>query len=70
MVKFAYNNDKNASIGHISFEPNYGYHLQIYFKKDLNFYSKLKSVEKQSFKLQNLMAAYQQNLYHTQKLQK
>ena len=36
MAKFTYNNTKNASIGHISFEFNYEYHLCVLFKEDVD----------------------------------
>ena len=70
MAKFAYNNAKNASIGHMLFELNYGYHPWVFYKKDLNPHSKLKTAEELSSKLQNLMAVCQQNLHHAQELQK
>ena len=70
MAEFAYNNAKNASIGHISFKLNCGYHLCVSYKKDLDLRSKLKTVEELSSKLQNFIAVCQQNLYHAQELQK
>ena len=70
MAEFAYNNAKNISTGHTSFEFNCKYHLRVFYKKDLDPYSKLKIVEELSSELQNLMAVCQQNLYHTQELQK
>ena len=36
MANFAYNNAKNASIGHTPFKLNYGYYLCVLFKKDTN----------------------------------
>ena len=70
IMEFAYNNAKNASTGHISFELNCGYHLCVSYKKDLDPRSKSKTAEELSFELQNFMAVCQQNLYHAQKLQK
>ena len=70
MAEFAYNNAKNASIGHTSFELNGGYYPWVFYKKDLDPCSKSKTAEKLSSELQNLMAVCQQNLYHAQKLQK
>ena len=70
MAEFAYNNAKNASIGHTSFELNCGYHSQVFYKEDLDPRSKSKTAEKLSFELQNLMAICQQNLYHAYELQK
>ena len=64
MAEFAYNNTKNTSIGHIPFELNYRYHFWVFYKKNLNFCLKLKSAKELSSELQNLMAAYQQNLYY------
>ena len=64
MEKFVYNDAKNASSGHISFELNYGYYICIFYKENLDLYSKSKIAEKLFFKLQNLMATYQQNLYY------
>ena len=59
MAEFAYNNTKNASTGHISFEFNYGYHPRVSYKKDLDPHSKSKIAEELSSKLQNLMAVCQ-----------
>ena len=56
IAKFVYNNVKNASISHISFELNYGYHPCVSYEKNLDYYSKLEIAQKLSFKLQNLMA--------------
>ena len=68
MGKFAYNNAKNASIGHMLFELNYGYHPQISYKKKVDPRSKLKSADKLSMELRELMIICQKNLYHIQKL--
>ena len=70
MAKFAYNNAKNTSTDHTLFKLNYGYHPCVSYKEDLDPHSKSKTTEKLSSKLQNLMAVYQQNLYHTQEFQK
>ena len=70
MVEFAYNNAKNASIGHMPFELNCRYHPQVFYKEDLDSRSKLKTAKKLSFELWNLIAICQQNLYHAQKFQK
>ena len=70
IAEFAYNNTKNASTGYILFELNCRYHPRVFYEKDLNPRSKSKTAEELSFKLQNLMAVCQQNLYHAQKLQK
>ena len=36
ITEFAYNNTKNASTGHTPFKLNYGYHVQILYKKEVN----------------------------------
>ena len=70
MVKFAYNNAKNASTGYTFFELNCKYYPCVSYKKDLDLCSKSKTAKKLSSKLQNLMAVCQQNLYHAYELQK
>ena len=67
MAEFAYNNAKNTSTGHTSFELNCGYHPRVSYEEDLDPCLKSKIAEKLSFKLQNLVAVCQQNLYHAQK---
>ena len=69
MTEFAYNNAKNASTGYTPFKLNCRYHPWVSYKKDLDPRSQLKTAEKLSSKLQNPMAACQQNLHHTQELQ-
>ena len=51
MAKFAYNNAKNTSIGHMLFELYCGYYLLVFYKKDLNSPSQSKIVEELCFKL-------------------
>ena len=36
MAKFAYNNAKNASTGHMPLELNCGYHPRMSYKEDVN----------------------------------
>lgn len=55
MAKFAYNNTKNASIGHMPFELNYGYYLQILYKDDVDFCFRSKSMNKLLAELIELM---------------
>ena len=45
MAEFAYNNAKNASSSHMSFELNCGYHSRILYEKDVDPRSKSKSVD-------------------------
>ena len=70
MAKFAYNNTKNASSGHMFFKLNYGYHLQISYKNNVNPCSKSKSADKISTELRELIIVCKKNLYHAQELQK
>ena len=68
MAKFAYNIAKNSSTGHTPFELNCGYYPYVSFEKDTNSRSQLKSADKLSAELQNLMTVYQENFQHAQKL--
>ena len=70
MAEFAYNNTKNASTSHTSFELNCGYQPRISYKEDINPRSKSKSAVKLLAELRELMTVCRKNLYHTQKLQK
>ena len=55
MAEFAYNNAKNPSSSYTFFELNYGYHSWMSYKKDVNLYSKSKSVDELSAKLKKLI---------------
>ena len=70
MAEFAYNNVKNASTGHTPFELNCGYHLRVFYKKDINPRFKSKLADELSAKLQDIMTVCQKNIYHPQELQK
>ena len=70
MAKFAYNNAKNTSIDFISFKLNCDYHLRISYKKEVNSYFKSQLADKLLVELRKLIIVYQENLHHTQKLQK
>ena len=70
MVQFAYNNAKNLSTGHTSFELICGYHPGISFEENIDLRSKSKSADKLSAELRDLMTICQENVYHTQELQK
>ena len=54
MTKFVYNNSKNASINHIFFKLNYKYYLFIFYKKNLDFYFKVKKHKKIVFQVSKL----------------
>ncbi len=55
MAKFAYNNAKNASIGYTSFKLNCGYHLRVFFEKDVDPCSRSCSANKLAEELRELM---------------
>ena len=70
MAEFAYNNAKNISTSYTSFELNYGYYSRVSYKEDFDFRSKSKIAEELSSKLRELMTVCEQNVLHTQELQK
>ena len=70
MVKFAYNNAKNASTGYTSFKLNCGYYPCVSYKENLDPRSKSRTTEELSSELQELMIVCQQNVHHAQELQK
>ena len=70
MAEFAYNNSKNASMGHMPFKLNCGYYPWMLYKEEIDPYSQSKSTDKLSEELRELMIVYCENLQHTQKLQK
>lgn len=70
MAKFAYNNSKNASIGHMPFELNCNYHPCVLYKEDINSWSKSQVANKLLDELGELIIIYQKNLYYDQEFQK
>ena len=70
MAKFAYNNTKNTNTSHILFELNYGYYSQVSFKDNVDSYSRFCFADELVEKLRELIDICQQNLFHTQELQK
>ncbi len=70
LAEFAYNNAKNASTGHTSFELNCGFHPQASYEEDVNPYSQSKSANELVTKLRDLMTICRENLQHVQELQK
>ena len=68
MAKFAYNNAKNSSIGHTSFELNYWYYPQMFYKENINPRCNSKSTDELSSELQEPMTVCQENSHHAQKL--
>ena len=70
MAEFAYNNAKNASTGHMPFELNCDYHLQVLYKKNVDPCSQSRLADELLVELRELMIVYRKNLHHTQELQK
>ena len=70
MVEFVYDNAKQASMGHTLFELNCKYHSRVSYEEDINPRSWSKVANELTKKLKNIMAAYRENLQHTQELQK
>ena len=70
MAEFAYNNAKNASTGHTSFELNCGYHPRMLYEEKVDFRSKSKSADKLSVELRELMIICRENFHHAQEQQK
>ena len=70
MPEFSYNNAKNASTGYIPFELNCGYHLCVSFNEETDLCPQLKTANKLSTNLQELMTVWRENLYYTQNFQK
>lgn len=62
MVKFVYNNAKNAITGYISFKLNFGYHPRVFYKKNVDLRSKSKSVDGLLNKLKEIINMYWENL--------
>ncbi len=70
IAEFAYNNAKNGSTGHTSFELNYGYQPRVSFEEDVDPRLRSRSANKLAEELRELMEVCCQNLLHAQKLQK
>ena len=68
MAKFAYNNAKNLSTGHMPFELNYGYHSWMLYKEKVDPRFKSKSADKLLAELGELMIVCQENLHYAQEL--
>lgn len=68
MIKFFYNNAKNANTSHLLFELNYSYHLCVFFNKEINHYFRSLIANTLAAKLKNLITICKQNLLHIQKV--
>ena len=69
IAEFAYNNAKNASIGHTPFQLNCGFHLRSSYKEDVDSCSRSKIVDELATKLRDLMSVCRENPHHAQELQ-
>lgn len=61
MVKFAYNNTKNASTGHTFFKLNCGYHPKVFYKDNIDLCSKSKAIDMLIIVLKALISVYREN---------
>ncbi len=64
MGEFAYNNTKNASINHILFKFNCGYHPKVFFEEDVDLYSRSRFANKLVEELKELIEVCCKNLLH------
>ena len=64
MAEFAYNNSKNAGIGHTLFELNCGYHPQLSYKEKVDSRFQFKSADELLAELKELMIVCQKNFHH------
>ena len=70
MGDFAYNNTKNTSTGHTPFYLNCGFYPRVSFEDNVDPRFRSCFADKLAKELRELMDICQQNLLHTQKLQK
>ena len=70
IAELAYNNSKNASIGHTLFELNCGYYPRVSFKDKCDTCFKSSSAKGVAVKLKELMNVSHQNFLYVQDLQK
>lgn len=70
MAEFTYNNAKNASTSHTSFELNCNYHLRISSENKVDPYLRSHSADEVAKELRELILICKQNLLHAQELQK
>ena len=70
MAEFVYNNAKNATTGHTSFELNCGFHPRAFYEEDVDPQSKSKAVDELATELRELTTVCRKNLQHVHELQK
>lgn len=68
MVKFAYNNNKNANTSHTLFKLNCGFYYRVFIQKDINPYSMSCSAKNLAKKQKNIILICQKNLFYIQNL--
>ena len=64
MAEFAYNNIKNASTGHTPFEVNCDYQSRMLYEEKVDPCFKLKSADKLSAELRELIVDCRKNLHY------
>ena len=64
MIKFIYNNAKDASIGYTFFKLNLKCYIKMWYKKDVNSCFKSKSIDKLLAELKKLIINFKKNFYH------
>ena len=64
MAKFAYNNSKNADMGHTPFKLNCSYYFCVSFKNKCNTRSRSSSAKRLAMELRELMNVCYQNFLH------
>ncbi len=64
MAEFAYNNTKNTSTGHTSFELNCGFHPHVSYEEDIDPRSKSKPADELAAEWRELMSVWRENLQH------
>lgn len=64
LVKYIYNNIKNANIDHILFELNCKYYSYVFLQKNTNSSSKFGLAIELTKQLRNLLLIYQQNIIY------
>ena len=62
IAEFVYNSMKNISISYNSFKLNYYFYLRVSYKENVNFYLKLKIVDRLAAKQKQLINFYYKNL--------
>ena len=68
MAEFAYNNSKNASMGHTLLELNCGYHPRILFEDKYDARSRSSLAKRLAMELRKLINVCRQNFLHAQDL--